>query len=332
MQRYLIDMLVCPACHQRLDWLIEERIGERVESAVSTCSGCGAAYPVWEGIGLFLTPDLPRNDLWEEVGSGLVRYLQAHPALEAKVLDGPVGSLAAADQFLRAMLLEEQGRFEEARIAQDTAFPAMYTPAYLDCWQRQVTHVLEVVSGREGPIVDLASGRGYLAERLVRELGRPVVVTDFSPAVLRRNRGYFQSIGLYEQISLLAFDARRTPFRDGAVNTLTTNLGLPNIEEPGNLLRELRRIVSGVFLAISHFYPEDDAENAQVIESAGLKEMLYKESAVSQFKSAGWEIEVDNECVGPARPTPVSAIIEGLRIDGLPAAETMLAWCVLHGR
>ena len=146
---------------------------------------------------------------------------------------------------------------------EDLANKGLYTKAYLDCANSQIKYVINWLSATDGPIVDLASGRGYLATRLVRELQRPVVVSDFSPAVLRRNRQYFERLGLYGFVSLLAFDARRTPFKDGAVKLLTTNLGLPNIEEPGDLLKELRRIVDGVFLAISHFYPEEDEKNAE---------------------------------------------------------------------
>jgi ubiquinone/menaquinone biosynthesis C-methylase UbiE len=61
---------------------------------------------------------------------------------------------------------------------------------------------------------------------------------------------------LYSQLSLLALDARRMPFQEGSVEMLTTNLGLQNIEEPDSLMRELRRVVGGRFLSISHFYSD----------------------------------------------------------------------------
>jgi hypothetical protein len=130
---------------------------------------------------------------------------------------------------------------------------------------------------------------------------------------------------------LLAFDARRTPFKDGAVETLTTNLGLPNIKEPGSLLKELRRIVAGEFLAISHFYPEEDEANANAIREAGLEMMLYRRTALEHFAKAGWEVDVKNACVGKAHPTPTSVVLEGARIDGLPVTDTSLEWCVLVG-
>lgn len=182
------------------------------------------------------------------------------------------------------------------------------------------------------PVVDLASGRGYLVEVLARELDRPIVATDFSPRVLRRDRLWLEFLGLYDQVSLMAFDARRTPFKDGAVAALTTNLGLPNIEKPGSLLSELRRIVSGTFLAASHFYPEDSVANAAAIRRYGLSDLIYRGPTLEQFQAAGWRVEVANNCRSRALPTPVSELIEAAGIDALPVAETTLEWCTLVAR
>ena len=137
--------------------------------------------------------------------------------------------------------------------------------------------------------------------------------------------------GLQENVSLLAFDARRTPFKDGAVQTLTTNLGLPNIEKPGQLLRELRRIVSGEFLSIAHFFPEEDEANGEVIRNFGLATLMYQRRALTNFENAGWIVEELKSCVGLASPTPPSTVLEGAGIDGLPAADTTLTWCLWAG-
>jgi ubiquinone/menaquinone biosynthesis C-methylase UbiE len=205
----------------------------------------------------------------------------------------------------------------------------LYTPEQINCWDSEREYVIQWLSTAEGPIIDLASGRCYLVEELARKLNGPVVATDFSPSVLRGDRKRLQSLGLYDRVSLLAFDARHTPFKDGSVATLTTNLGLPNIEEPGRLLEELRRIVNGVFLAISHFYPEDDQVNARVIHEAGLDALLYRRTALEHFAAAGWQVEMKNVCVAKAEPTPPGVILEGARLDGLPVAGTNLEWCVL---
>ena len=54
-----------------------------------------------------------------------------------------------------------------------------------------------------------------------------------------------------------------------------TNVGLTNIENPGPLLRELRRVVS-VFLATTIFYPEHGGPNADMIRQLKLESLLYR--------------------------------------------------------
>ena len=330
MHSFLKEMLECPACHGRLLWKIGRQDGDQIEAGEAICSACAARYPIRDGIGLFLTPDLPRNDLWEQADSGLVQYLKEHPEIERQLLENPLESLSPADLFFRAMALEAQGEFAEAQQVEAISNQGLYTAEYLDCWASQTDYLLDWLAAGDGPIIDLASGRGYLVGQMARRLERPVVATDFSPLVLRRNRRWLQAVGLDERVSLLAFDARRTPFRDGAVETMTTNLGLPNIEEPGELLHELHRVVSGDLLSISHFYPEDDEVNGQALREAGLDLLLTRRSAVAQFVQAGWQVELLNVCRGAARPTPAGVLLEGAQVDGLPAAETTLEWCVLR--
>lgn len=332
MHTYLIDLLECPVCHADLEWQISERSGNRIVEAKAACPGCKAIYPVREEIGLFLTPDLSRSDLWDRMDSGLIRYLREHPALEQQLLEPPLEKLNAADQFFRAMLLEARGAYREARVVEETAMRGLYTPEYLACWISQFDYVIAQLAATSGPIVDLASGRCYLVETLANRLQRPVVATDFSPTVLRHDRQRLQNSGVYDAVSLLAFDARHTPFKTGCVATLTTNLGLPNIEAPGALLTELRRIVAGSFLAISHFYAESDEANAPAIRAAQLATLLYKQSTLQQYRAAGWDVEVKNASIGAARPTPTSNVVEGASIDGLPVAATDLEWCVLRAR
>lgn len=263
-----------------------------------------------EGIGLFLTPDLPHDDLWEQAGSGLTQHLQAHPELERQLMDVPPETLAPADQFFRALVLEEQEDYVAAQRIENLANQGLYTPEYTAGKASQLDYVVASLAATGGPVVDLASGRCYLVEKLVRGLQRPVVATDFSPRVLRRDRRWLQALGLYERVSLLAFDARRTPFKDGAVGTLTTNLGLPNVKEPGRLLRELRRVVDGVFLAIFHFFPPDDASNARAIRETELETFSYRHSTLEQYVAADWAVEVKNVYMAAAQPTPAGVVLQ----------------------
>ena len=331
MKEYLVDMLCCPVCHEELGWSVEEKLDDHIEAGVAVCEECGASYPIRDGIGLFLTDELKRDDLWEEVDSALTLHLCEHPKLDAQLMEVPLESLGPADQLFRAMVLEERGDFAEAKLAEDSAHEGLYIQEYLRCWQLQMDTLIEVVKDSSGPIVDLASGRCYLVGKLIGQTNAPIIASDFSPRVLRRNRHWLQFNGYYDRVSLIAFDARMTPFRDRSIETLTTNLGVPNIRGTGDLFGELRRIVSGRFLAISHFFPEDDG-NREVIEQFALGDAVYKARLVEKMSAAGFEVDTGVPCVGKASPTPVGVVLEGMPVDGLPVERTEYEWCVVEGK
>jgi hypothetical protein len=258
-----------------------------------------------------------------------MKYLRFHPELYDQLMTVPLETLSPADQFFRGMMLEELGKFVEAREAHNTAMRGLYTSDYLDCFQSQVDYVINELASGEDPIVDLASGRCYLVEQLAAKLNRPLAATDFSLRVLKQDRKRLEFEGLYNRVSLLGFDARHTPFKDNAIKTLTTNLGLPNIAEPGTLLKDLRRVVKGSFFAISHFFPEDDKRNEEEIRKLKLETFMYRQTALEKFSRAHWQVKIKNVCTGRALPTPPSVIIDGLRNDALPVNETELEWCTL---
>ena len=332
MEEYLIELLECPLCHHSLAWRIEEQEGADIKVAEAECSSCHQTYPVREGIGIFLSPELPRNDLWEQVGNTLSQMLADHPDLEHRLMVLPIEELGPTDQQLRALVLDERKQFGEARRVEAISHRGLYTPEYMDCWESQMLYILEALQGMDRPVVDLASGRGYLVERMLDAGVHPVVATDFSLSALRRDREYFQFLGVRTGLSLLAFDARMTPFKDGSIKTMTSNLGLANIENSSELVEELGRVVEGTLLAISHFFPEDDDVNREVIRQVGLETFSYRRSASASFASAGWDLSVENPCLGTALPTPFSDIFDGVQADGLPVAPTELEWCVLKAR
>jgi uncharacterized protein YbaR (Trm112 family) len=330
MKKDLVNMLECPICHHQLEWQIETEKEDRIEQADVHCSGCEAMYPVIDGIGIFLTPDLPRKDLWSEVDSQLALYLKSHPEHEKKLMDVPVENLSPTDQQFRALVLDERGVYGDGKKVEELAHQKMYTAEYKACWDHQIDYILNNLESFKGPIVDLASGRCYLVEKIVKQLRRQVVATDFSPNVLRRDRRYFKFLELDHHVSFLAFDARKTPFKTGAIEIMTTNLGLPNIEDPGKLINELNRIIGGTFLAISHFFPTNDKLNGAVIKEAGIEAFVYKDLVMNYFSSKEWNLKFENPCVAEALPTPVSEIFDGARADGLPIAPTELEWCTIR--
>lgn len=330
MHKFLIEMLECPRCHGELAWDITQALGDRVEFAQINCHLCSSEYEVKHGIGQFLIPDLPGEDLWEQVDSQLIQYLRQNPQIEKALMEVPLDTLSPADQFFRGLVLEEKGEYGEARKTFDLANKGIYTADYLACCENMINIAIDRLKNNHEPVVDLASGKGMLVERMAQDLTSYIVGTDISPRVLLSNRRRFEYFGLYDKVSFLAFDVRHTPFQNAAVHTLTTYQGLPNIREPGYLLQELRRIVSGSFLGITLFFPEDDQDNNSMIEKIGLSNLIYHRSAFDSFARAGWEVETIKSCVGKALPTPVGEVIEGAGIDAIPVVETTIEWDLLY--
>ena len=329
MHSFVAEMLQCPACHGGLTWQVDSRENERVVHAEASCRSCSATYPVRDGIGIFLTPDLPRNDYWEASGSGLHNYLRDHPDIEQQLMGAPIESLNPTDQYFRASMLALAGRYAEAEDGQRIAFTGLYTQEQREVTRQQFEHLVGALAGYDGPIVDLACGTGQLAQTTLRRLPNPVLMTDFSPRVLRENRLRLMASGLYDKVSLLSFDARRTPFRDGVVRVMTTYAGLGNIEQPGALLRELRRAVSGHFLALSHFCPEDDPVNGDFLRQAGMEQMFFRRLALQNFTAAGWQVEMSHAVRARVVPTPPSDLIPDATVDGFPVAPSEFELCVL---
>jgi SAM-dependent methyltransferase len=239
------------------------------------------------------------------------------------MLESPLESLNGADAFLRAQVLEEREGFAAARKAFAFADAHLYSAEARDARDACLAHVVELLRAGEGLVLDVATGRGTLLELLLRETARPLGATDVSPTILRRVR---ERLG-DERVEYLAADAHELPFAAGEVPTLVSHLGLANV--PSSALRELRRV--GRELVATHvFYPDDDAENRAAAREAGLEQLLVRSAALETLADAGWDAAVEAERAVRARPTPESALVPGVRIDGIPVVETTATWCVLR--
>lgn len=325
----LTKILVCPACHGALDWRGSKRIGHRIVEGKAVCSVCRATYPIHEGICAFLPSHSNPEDLWEQADREIAGFLKDEPVRAQRLLGTPLESLSPTDMLVRGFLHEARQEFGAAKKAVDRAVEGMYTPEFLAASKGQIQFIRERIVGCTGPVVDLASGRGSLLEVLLAGASREIVGTDLSTRVLLRDRRFFDFLGSGSNLSLLAFDARHTPFADRSVPTLVTYVGLANIENPGTLLRELRRVVSGEFLATTIFYPEAEGPNTDMIRQLKLEPLLYRRPAVRQFEEAGFSVQISHSILARARPTPPGVIMHEVRPDRLPVVETELECCTL---
>jgi len=121
-------------------------------------------------------------------------------------------------------------------------------------WRRAVARITGARPGER--VLDLAAGTGT-SSLTFTATGGDCVACDFSLGMLRagksRPRGVWgggqppQARGVQGgrppgQLSFVAGDALRLPFRDGAFDAVTISFGLRNVADPGAGLAEMRRV------------------------------------------------------------------------------------------
>jgi demethylmenaquinone methyltransferase/2-methoxy-6-polyprenyl-1,4-benzoquinol methylase len=102
-------------------------------------------------------------------------------------------------------------------------------------WRKRAAEIL--ASWRPNKIVDLASGTGDLALALQKKLpGAEIVAVDFLPEMLElaKHKGVHQTV---------VADAMKLPFVDGSFDCVSIAFGLRNMEDWGEALREMSRVL-----------------------------------------------------------------------------------------
>ena len=99
-------------------------------------------------------------------------------------------------------------------------------------WRTAVARALQLVPGER--VLDLAAGTATSSAALAAT-GADVVGCDFSLGMLRAARPA-------DGVELIAGDALRLPFRDGAFDAVTISFGLRNTRDADLALRELLRV------------------------------------------------------------------------------------------
>jgi SAM-dependent methyltransferase len=261
------------------------------------------------------------EDAWAEAESALSAFLREHRDVERALLDSPLDSLNGADAYLRASVLEERGGDGADAYARSDV--ECYGPEFRAARDAALERVVELVRGGDGVVVDVATGRGRLLELLAARVSRPLTATDVSAHVLRATERRVPGV------RYVVADAQSLPLADGEVATLVTHVGLANVPRARALLHELRRV--GRELVATHlFYPVEDEANRSAARELELEDLLVREPTRAAFADAGWELSLEYECEVPASPTPESALVPGVRIDGLPVCDTRATWCVLR--
>ena len=109
-------------------------------------------------------------------------------------------------------------------------------------WRR--TMVETIGASQDERVLDVATGTGLVAQRLVRRYGCTVVGVDQSPQMLASARTRVATSKLLaERISLVQGEAEHLPFDDDEFDHLTFTYLLRYVDDPGATMTELARVV-----------------------------------------------------------------------------------------
>lgn len=263
------------------------------------------------------------KDAWEENRSGLARFFDEHPDIAAALDSADNDSLNGADLSAKSALYQDRGLLKEAAGLFQQAWRKCYPAEYISAFEGQLDFIAGELSDCPGPVVDIASGRGMLVERLLGKTRAPITATDLSPSVLRDHLGSrWPALVDSGRLTLTACDAKDLPFADGSVPAMTTCMGLQNIPSPESAVRELRRVCAGTLYALCLFFPDDDIENQEAAARFGLEGAYSRKELVALMERCGWEVSCHESPACRQPPTPVGVVVPGMGFDGLPVVET----------
>lgn len=97
--------------------------------------------------------------------------------------------------------------------------------------------------GPDDHVLDVATGTGAVAERLVLRYRCRVTGIDQSDDMLAAARERLEEGGLAQRVTLMQGEAEHLPFPDASFDALTVTYLLRYVDDPGAVLRELARVV-----------------------------------------------------------------------------------------
>ena len=171
-------------------------------------------------------------------------------------------------------------------------------------WRRFLVSRIPPGSG----VLDVATGTGAVASRLLRR-GCTVTGLDQSPGMLRVARAR-----LGDRVRFVEGRAESLPFEDASFDALTFTYLLRYVDEPGDVLRELARVVrpGGTMAMLEFFLPRPPARLAWD---------LYVDRVLPLARAPEWQ-EV-GRFLGPSirelwQRLPLERLLELWREAGIP--------------
>jgi len=268
MYESLLPLLACPACkYESLIFKGHSKEGRLVEGTLA-CSQCTQQYPVEDEIAILVDP-AQQGDEWHwEVD---IESLETFAAFDTAYAN----SMPADVRSNRPLL---------------------------------ISRMMHVANQSEGPIIDIATGRGVLLRELSLLLthDHPLIGIDIDLKVLRGLQRFLRRGGLYEQVSLIAMDAKSLALRAGSMGTVTSWFGLNNVPEAQPALHQAERVLaSGGKLVTSILNVRPDTPSHLLASDAGFADFLTEDAVRTCFAETTLTLktlETITESLWPGNP------------------------------
>lgn len=318
MHKSLVPLLICPVCRGELKSRVDKEDASHIIEGGFVCQSCKRAYPVIDGIGVFLSGEEIADDFWKEQETFAATFRRQHPVRYFLLTKTLLGNIRPEHYFLKGLLLENEETLEKAS-------KRIYTKDYLIGYEKTKKALFEIEKDSPDIILEIACGRGgFFKSFLQSRKGRAVyVASDFSLTVLRNNLKWLRRHGFQNQVTLMVFDAKAMPFRDGSIPAATSNLGFPNIRNNGKAVHEAFRVlVPGGVLIANFLFTTEGTKNYAKAREMGLEQFYTRNNVERVFSESGFEFAVEELHRGFVRPTPGG-------IDALPIVQDVYSFCVI---
>jgi len=319
MHKALIPLLICPICHGKLKSRITRKDETHLIEGEFACKDCKRKYPIFDGIGVFLSGEETKEDLWKEQEDFATRFRKENPILFFLLTKTFLGNIKPEHHFIKGLLLEDEKTLEQAT-------RRIYTKDYLIGYEKTKEALREVEKDNPRIILEIACGRGGFFKPFIRSRQRKgvYVVTDFSPTVLRSNLKWLRKSGLDEEVTLMAFDAKAMPFRDNSIPAIVSNIGFPNIRNNGRAVNEVFRVLVSHGILITNFmFTTEQTKNYTKAKELGLDQFYTRKNVEEVFTKAGFRFSLEELYHGSVRPTPGG-------IDYFPIVKDVYSFCVFR--
>ncbi|MDT0677839.1 bifunctional demethylmenaquinone methyltransferase/2-methoxy-6-polyprenyl-1,4-benzoquinol methylase UbiE [Autumnicola musiva] len=122
-------------------------------------------------------------------------------------------------------------------------------------WRRKVVAMVE--NHQPETVLDIATGTGDLAIKMVNTGARKIVGLDLSEGMLAVGRKKIAKKNLEKKIEMVQGDSEALPFEDNSFDAITVAFGVRNFENLNKGLSEIQRVLApgGLFIVLETSVP-----------------------------------------------------------------------------